>query len=167
MEDLNSLLVAFTGTIETSCTPTSCNSSRCDGLMVYHPHTLRADSLHQGHVHEPRGQKRHGRYAVLRRRREQCRYGKLPKAPGAANEHGSTAYADTTKPKKQRRISSFQALMVSTASRVGTGNIVGIATAIAIGGPGRRFLDVAHGHHRRGIGVRRVDACPDLEGAQS
>ena len=65
--------------------------------------------------------------------------GKLPKAPGAANEHGSTAYADVSKPKRQRRISSFQALMVSTASRVGTGNIVGIATAIAIGGPGAVF----------------------------
>ena len=34
--------------------------------------------------------------------------GKLPKAPGAANEHGSTAYADVSKPKRQRRISSFQ-----------------------------------------------------------
>ena len=33
-------------------------------------------------------------------------------------------------------ISSFQALMVSTASRVGTGNIAGVATAIATGGPG-------------------------------
>lgn len=37
------------------------------------------------------------------------------------------------------KISSFQALMVSTASRVGTGNIVGIATAIAMGGPGAVF----------------------------
>ena len=35
----------------------------------------------------------------------------------------------------ERSISSFQALMVSTASRVGTGNIAGIATAIATGGP--------------------------------
>lgn len=42
-------------------------------------------------------------------------------------------------PKKKKRISSFQALMVSTASRVGTGNIVGVATAIAIGGPGAVF----------------------------
>ncbi len=40
---------------------------------------------------------------------------------------------------KKKRISSFQALMVSTASRVGTGNIVGIATAIAMGGPGAVF----------------------------
>ena len=36
-------------------------------------------------------------------------------------------------------ISSFQALMVSTASRVGTGNIAGVATAIATGGPGALF----------------------------
>ena len=33
-------------------------------------------------------------------------------------------------------ISSFKALMVSTASRVGTGNIVGVATAICLGGFG-------------------------------
>ena len=33
-------------------------------------------------------------------------------------------------------ISSFQALMIATASRVGTGNIAGIATAIVAGGPG-------------------------------
>ena len=39
----------------------------------------------------------------------------------------------------QRSISSFQALMVSTASRVGTGNIAGIATAVATGGPGAVF----------------------------
>ena len=39
----------------------------------------------------------------------------------------------------EKSISSFQALMVSTASRVGTGNIAGIATAIATGGPGAVF----------------------------
>lgn len=36
-------------------------------------------------------------------------------------------------------ITSFQALMISTASRVGTGNIIGVATAIAVGGPGAVF----------------------------
>lgn len=36
-------------------------------------------------------------------------------------------------------VSSFQALMVSTASRVGTGNIIGVATAICIGGFGSVF----------------------------
>lgn len=36
-------------------------------------------------------------------------------------------------------LSSFQALMVSTASRVGTGNIAGISTAICIGDPGAVF----------------------------
>lgn len=39
----------------------------------------------------------------------------------------------------KKSISSFQALMVSTASRVGTGNIAGIATAVATGGPGAVF----------------------------
>ena len=37
------------------------------------------------------------------------------------------------------KTSSFQALMVSTASRVGTGNIIGVSTAICLGGPGAVF----------------------------
>ncbi len=36
-------------------------------------------------------------------------------------------------------ISSFQALAISLSGRVGTGNIAGVATAIAIGGPGAVF----------------------------
>ncbi len=36
-------------------------------------------------------------------------------------------------------MSSFQALMVATASRVGTGNMAGVATAIVAGGPGAAF----------------------------
>lgn len=43
------------------------------------------------------------------------------------------------KPDEEGAISSFKALMVSTASRVGTGNIVGVATAICIGGFGSVF----------------------------
>ncbi|MGM9953643.1 MAG: alanine/glycine:cation symporter family protein [Intestinibaculum porci] len=43
------------------------------------------------------------------------------------------------KPADDRAVSSFQALMVSTASRVGTGNIVGVSTAICMGGPGAVF----------------------------
>ena len=38
-----------------------------------------------------------------------------------------------------RSISSFQAFAVSVATRVGTGNLAGVATAIAIGGPGAVF----------------------------
>ncbi len=37
------------------------------------------------------------------------------------------------------KVSSFQALMVSTASRVGTGNIIGVSTAICFGGFGSVF----------------------------
>lgn len=44
-----------------------------------------------------------------------------------------------TDEKGNKKVSSFQALMISTASRVGTGNIAGIATAIATGGPGAVF----------------------------
>lgn len=47
--------------------------------------------------------------------------------------------AVTEKPKDGKGVSSFQALMVSTASRVGTGNIVGVATAICLGGYGAIF----------------------------
>ena len=43
------------------------------------------------------------------------------------------------KPANNQKVSSFQALMVSTASRVGTGNIVGVSTAICLGGPGACF----------------------------
>lgn len=43
------------------------------------------------------------------------------------------------KPKGGKGVSSFQALMVSTASRVGTGNIIGVSTAICLGGFGSVF----------------------------
>lgn len=36
-------------------------------------------------------------------------------------------------------VSSFQAFTISAASRIGTGNIAGVATAIALGGPGAVF----------------------------
>lgn len=40
---------------------------------------------------------------------------------------------------KEKHISSFQAFAISIASRVGTGNLAGVATAIAVGGPGAIF----------------------------
>ena len=43
------------------------------------------------------------------------------------------------RPEQEGAVSSFQALMVSTASRVGTGNIVGISTAVCLGGYGAVF----------------------------
>lgn len=39
----------------------------------------------------------------------------------------------------EKHISSFQDFAISLASRVGTGNLAGVATAIAIGGPGAIF----------------------------
>ena len=47
--------------------------------------------------------------------------------------------AVTEKPADGKGVSSFQALMVSTASRVGTGNIVGVSTALCLGGFGSVF----------------------------
>ena len=41
--------------------------------------------------------------------------------------------------KHEEHISPFQSLMISTASRVGIGNIAGIAFAITVGGPGAVF----------------------------
>ncbi|MBO7667383.1 MAG: alanine:cation symporter family protein [Firmicutes bacterium] len=43
------------------------------------------------------------------------------------------------KPATEGAISSFGALMISTASRVGTGNIIGVSTALCVGGPGAVF----------------------------
>ncbi|WP_297791421.1 alanine/glycine:cation symporter family protein [uncultured Anaerococcus sp.] len=43
------------------------------------------------------------------------------------------------KPDDESDVSSFQALMISTASRVGTGNIVGVSSAICLGGYGAVF----------------------------
>ncbi|MFI3285431.1 MAG: alanine/glycine:cation symporter family protein [Rikenellaceae bacterium] len=40
---------------------------------------------------------------------------------------------------KGEGVSSFQAFTISIASRVGTGNLAGVATAIAVGGPGAIF----------------------------
>lgn len=59
-------------------------------------------------------------------------------------------------------ISSFQALMVSTASRVGTGNVVGVTGAIIAGGAGARVLDVAHRHHRQCLRLYRIHPRTDL-----
>ena len=39
----------------------------------------------------------------------------------------------------KRGISSFEAFCIALSGRVGTGNIVGVATAIALGGPGAVF----------------------------
>ena len=39
----------------------------------------------------------------------------------------------------ENSVSSLQAMLVSTASRVGTGNIIGVSTAICLGGPGAVF----------------------------
>ena len=46
---------------------------------------------------------------------------------------------DSSSKSSGKHISSFQAFAVSMATRVGTGNLAGVATAIAVGGPGAIF----------------------------
>ncbi|MBQ6600139.1 MAG: alanine:cation symporter family protein [Clostridia bacterium] len=52
---------------------------------------------------------------------------------------GEQIRAVTEKPDDKKSVSSFQALMLSTASRVGTGNIIGVSTALCLGGFGSVF----------------------------
>ena len=52
---------------------------------------------------------------------------------------GQQIKAVTEKSGVKNGVSSFQALMVSTASRVGTGNIIGVSTALCLGGFGSVF----------------------------
>ena len=48
-------------------------------------------------------------------------------------------FTDDNADGSKKHISSFQAFNISLASRIGTGNLAGVATAIAIGGPGAVF----------------------------
>ena len=52
---------------------------------------------------------------------------------------GESIRVVSEKPVNLEATSSFGALMVSTASRVGTGNIMGVSTALCLGGPGALF----------------------------
>lgn len=55
----------------------------------------------------------------------------------AENEQDPDAAGGETVPKT--KVSSFSAFCMALSGRVGTGNIVGVATAIALGGPGSVF----------------------------
>ncbi|MCR5139977.1 MAG: alanine:cation symporter family protein, partial [Bacteroidaceae bacterium] len=61
-------------------------------------------------------------------------------AEAEASDSKTTTSGKKSKSRKHHRnVSSFQAFAVSVATRVGTGNLAGVATAIAIGGPGAVF----------------------------
>lgn len=68
----------------------------------------------------------------------------LDSASGSSGRDSGTTGSDngTIDPKSgagKKHVSSFQAFAVSVATRVGTGNLAGVATAIAVGGPGAVF----------------------------
>lgn len=52
---------------------------------------------------------------------------------------GKTSKGSTSRASTKPTISSFQAFIVALASRIGTGNLAGVATAICVGGPGAVF----------------------------
>ena len=58
---------------------------------------------------------------------------RLMLSSGEKKEHGDGVG------KEKKQISSFQAFVVALASRIGTGNLAGVATAISVGGPGAIF----------------------------
>lgn len=59
-------------------------------------------------------------------------------------------------------ISSFQALMIATASRVGTGNIARNCHSHCFRRTGRGILDVDYGYYRRCVRLCRVYSGADL-----
>ena len=54
-------------------------------------------------------------------------------------EEAGCSAQDNASTKKRKHVNSFQAFAISLASRVGTGNLAGVASAIFIGGPGAVF----------------------------
>lgn len=52
---------------------------------------------------------------------------------------GSVTSTQTDASERKHTVNSFQAFAISLASRVGTGNLAGVASAIAVGGPGAVF----------------------------
>ena len=63
-------------------------------------------------------------------------------------------------------MSSFQALATAIAAQVGTGNIAGAATAIAVGGPGSNLLDVDQRIPRNVNDLRRSGYGSEVQAGQ-
>lgn len=75
--------------------------------------------------------------------RQLTQSGKTENAQQGKTENAQPGKANGKKPaegdRKSKPISSFQAFAVSLSSRVGTGNLAGVASAIFVGGPGAVF----------------------------
>ncbi len=61
-------------------------------------------------------------------------------------------------------ITPFEALMTALSATIGTGNIAGVATAIALGGPGGCVLDVGDRAIRDGYKICRSGISGSLSG---
>ena len=76
--------------------------------------------------------------------------------------YGFTLLFEKTDPSIAGEVKPFNALMTALSATVGTGNIAGVATAIALGGPRGDFLHVADRVVRHGHQVCRSRVCGDL-----
>ncbi len=77
---------------------------------------------------------------TLRSRGVQFRMlGEMVRLLGDSNSKSENSGSSSSTEASKKKISSFQAFAVSVATRVGTGNLAGVATAIAVGGPGAVF----------------------------
>ncbi|MEH0058101.1 MULTISPECIES: alanine:cation symporter family protein [Auritidibacter] len=64
---------------------------------------------------------------------------------------------------RTRSLSAFQAFAVTASARVGTGNIAGVAGAIAMGGPGAVFWMWGHGDPQLGRVFCGVHTSPAVQ----
>lgn len=69
------------------------------------------------------------------------RFGEMMRQLFSSTDDSKSAHSieENASPVGHKTVNSFQAFAISLASRVGTGNLAGVASAIAIGGPGAVF----------------------------
>lgn len=64
-----------------------------------------------------------------------------------------TTFGDAAHNKDESGISSWSAMVATLANTIGTGNIIGVGSAIALGGPGSCLLDVGDWIYRDGFKI--------------
>ena len=59
-------------------------------------------------------------------------------------------------------VTSFGVFYIALSATIGTGNIAGVATAIAAGGPGALFWMIAAAFFGAGVGLFRIGTCTQV-----
>ncbi len=104
------------------------------------------DRQDQWNGHRGRIRHRHQRLVLVRGHRASRRvrsvlHGAVTLHPDPTDPRHAAVHRGEARgsPRREKGISAFRAFSISAASRVGTGNIAGVAIAISIGGPGALF----------------------------